>query len=541
MPVNLLNEKTLNQFLTELVFDGQSVQFIPNEEIRQKLSDIDFVQENADLIIKCMVLQYVKHRVRAYLVDHDNEPFLLPVTQDTPNLPEWAKKALAQNSQIYIFDKNFITTDLKEKLKAVCSFLDLCAANYLHAYIAELKQSRTPTKFRIDCLKTNNQFSTIENTLLIAKKYQHTLTQRIKRYKREKAEQKKLNEGTIFITNLSDVFHVVQLTTLEALDLEGSYMHHCVGNGCFDDTLLTNEVQIYSIRDKANRPHVTFETQDILLRQCTGKNNNRPAIKYLPFILEFIKRKKFKISLAAQKMGIIEQDGTYYNIYNLPKGFTIKGDLDLSHIGLTELPDLSNVTILGSFNCEGNRLKSLKGSPKKVDGSFNCAYNELSSLNNCTQEIGKNFICDNNKLETLLGGPTIVGRTYSCANNRLNSLEGVPNSINGNFICRRNHLINLLNGPIHVRCKYDCSYNILRDLIGAPINTNEMACYGNQISPISAIPIYAFSYPIHGININLLEDLRNKIKTPQKVIPHEAKDMSRTVAASIHQHSLENQ
>ncbi|MBR1825586.1 MAG: hypothetical protein IJ770_03260 [Alphaproteobacteria bacterium] len=40
-----------------------------------------------------------------------------------------------------------------------------------------------------------------------------------------------------------------------------------------------------------------------------------------------------------------EQDGVKYNLYNMPKGFVIKGDLDLHGKGLTELPDLSEVIV----------------------------------------------------------------------------------------------------------------------------------------------------------------------------------------------------
>ncbi len=37
-------------------------------------------------------------------------------------------------------------------------------------------------------------------------------------------------------------------------------------------------------------------------------------------------------------------------------------------------------TVTGDFNCKGNGLKTLKGSPKFVGGSFNCSDNELTTL-----------------------------------------------------------------------------------------------------------------------------------------------------------------
>lgn len=38
-----------------------------------------------------------------------------------------------------------------------------------------------------------------------------------------------------------------------------------------------------------------------------------------------------------------------------------RGNLDLSYMGLTELPDLSAVTVTGDFYCRENQLTSLQG------------------------------------------------------------------------------------------------------------------------------------------------------------------------------------
>ncbi|MBR1825746.1 MAG: hypothetical protein IJ770_04075, partial [Alphaproteobacteria bacterium] len=83
----------------------------------------------------------------------------------------------------------------------------------------------------------------------------------------------------------------------------------------------------------------------------------------------------------------LEQDGVIYNLYNLPDGFVIKGNVDLMFKGLTKLPDLSKVIVKGYFNCSGNQLTSLKGAPQKVGGNFNCSYNQLTSLKGVPQKI----------------------------------------------------------------------------------------------------------------------------------------------------------
>ena len=89
---------------------------------------------------------------------------------------------------------------------------------------------------------------------------------------------------------------------------------------------------------------------------------------------------KLKAKIKGIKYLPFEQDGISYNLYNLPKGFVIKGNLYLSHKGLTELPDLSEVVVKGDFNCSGNQLTSLEGAPKEVGGSFYCSNNQLTSL-----------------------------------------------------------------------------------------------------------------------------------------------------------------
>jgi len=79
------------------------------------------------------------------------------------------------------------------------------------------------------------------------------------------------------------------------------------------------------------------------------------------------------------------QGGVTYNLYKMPKKFVIKGNLNLSGLGLTELPDLSDVIVEGDFCCNNNRLTSLKGAPKGIGGDFMCLGNQLTSLAEISQ------------------------------------------------------------------------------------------------------------------------------------------------------------
>ena len=88
----------------------------------------------------------------------------------------------------------------------------------------------------------------------------------------------------------------------------------------------------------------------------------------------------------------------------------IRGSVDFSYQQLTELPDLSDVKVLGGFNCSYNRLQTLKGAPKYVSGNFYCNSNQLQTLEGAPKHIGVFFSCDNNsQLTTLKGLPKYIG------------------------------------------------------------------------------------------------------------------------------------
>ena len=115
------------------------------------------------------------------------------------------------------------------------------------------------------------------------------------------------------------------------------------------------------------------------------------------------------------------------------------GDLDLSNMKLTELPEiLKNVDIKGDFFCSTNKLTSLEGSPKTVGGDFYCSNNKLTSLEGSSKTVGGDFFCCDNNLTSLVGSPSSVGMNFVCRNNNLTSLVGAPSSVGGNFFCRNN-------------------------------------------------------------------------------------------------------
>ena len=96
----------------------------------------------------------------------------------------------------------------------------------------------------------------------------------------------------------------------------------------------------------------------------------------------------------------------------------INGDVDLYKLGLTILPNLQEVTILGNFYCNDNNLTTLEGCPEEVYGNFYCGWNDnLISLKWSPKRVGRNFDCSSNNLTSLEGCPEEVEGFFNCANN----------------------------------------------------------------------------------------------------------------------------
>jgi hypothetical protein len=101
-----------------------------------------------------------------------------------------------------------------------------------------------------------------------------------------------------------------------------------------------------------------------------------------------------------------------------------KGDLDLSDLKLTVLPDmLKDITVGGNFYCGNNKLTSLEGAPKSVGASFACSHNELTSLQCDHITVGGDFYCSFNKLTSLAGAPKSVGGDFICHSNNIKFTE----------------------------------------------------------------------------------------------------------------------
>jgi hypothetical protein len=165
-------------------------------------------------------------------------------------------------------------------------------------------------------------------------------------------------EGTIEVLHtFKDDWTIVSLKDAQALKREGKIMQHCVGNEQQDyiRSVANKTLQIWSLRDPNNQPHCTIEyaAKEKKIEQIKGKQNKGVVAKYTQYVstwLHLAEKRKLVKSFDIDELiniGVLVQDGTWYDVYNLPKGFTVTANLDLSELSGVTLPE--NLIVQGSL------------------------------------------------------------------------------------------------------------------------------------------------------------------------------------------------
>lgn len=373
MSINLLNEKALNDYLIELVW-GHNMPSILDGKSQANFKDIKYIESNKDTIVRSILTQYMKHRIRAYLTEREEYPFLIPLKMRS-GLPDWAVRALRNGQKVYEFDSGKMTEQLRHDLTTIRDFLYSAAESYVDKAVIAAKESKKGNKepkVRLDYLKTSNEYDTFEKTLSAAEKWhEHMVELSAKKAKNEKMYKESLS-GTKFIMDLPNGMKAYQLITPEALDFESEYMGHCVGHGAYDQGVADGSIKIYSIRDSNGEPHATLEVRGKSVYQCKGKGNKTPVQRYIPAVQGFVEAQKLEIKHDMKNIGLIKQDGKYYSIYDLPDGFVVKGDLDLSGMDVADI-NLKNIKVMKNLNLSGAKklppVLDLRGM-KEVDLSW---------------------------------------------------------------------------------------------------------------------------------------------------------------------------
>ena len=424
MALNLLNDKSFNDYLTDITYAGEHAP--KQQNFRGEFESPDYVYQHRDEIIKGILNQYIKLRVRDYILNLEKEPAFVLVDKNRADLPSWTGAVFNKGGKLYEFDGTKMSDKLRTDIITVRDYLYDVAGMYVDKVIETAKQTKRKPRIQYDYLKTSNEFATFDMALDAAHQWHEHMAEELARRNKRQELLKKSLVGVQHIMDLPGNMAAYQLMTPDALDFESEYMGHCVGRGSYDADVASGRTKIYSIRDEHGEPHVTLEVRGTDVHQIKGKQYNPPVHKYVPAVVKFIESQHLEIVNDLKNLGLIRQDGKLYDVLNLPRGFVVKGNLDLSNMGLTELPDLSTVTVLGGFECFGNQLTSLEHAPKSVGGDFDCSYNELTSLEHAPKSVDGDFYCAHNKLTSLEHAPKSVGGDFYCYDNELTSLVGAP-------------------------------------------------------------------------------------------------------------------
>lgn len=126
---------------------------------------------------------------------------------------------------------------------------------------------------------------------------------------------------------------------------------------------------------------------------------------------------------------------------------------------------------VGSFWCTGANIETLEGSPLKVKEIFNCNNCEkLKSLKGAPKKVGM-FTCSwCRNLHSLEGGPVEVEGGYDCSQCDLKNLKGAPKKIGGHFDCSMNRdLTSIADAPDTCEMGFNCNGCVkLKSLKGLP-------------------------------------------------------------------------
>ena len=146
-------------------------------------------------------------------------------------------------------------------------------------------------------------------------------------------------EDHVLVKDYGDGNKWVKLTTGECLNYEGAQMGHCVADYAHD--VESGYVDIISLRDKNNKPHVTIERakESGVVSQMKGKENKAPVQKYMPYVIDMLT-----------------------DIYNERGGieFADEGYNDLSEMGLSHSKDGTLKMITPPFEPDSFGYKSVE-------------------------------------------------------------------------------------------------------------------------------------------------------------------------------------
>ena len=159
----------------------------------------------------------------------------------------------------------------------------------------------------------------------------------------------------------------------------------------------------------------------------------------------------------------------------------VNGELDLSRLGLTELPPIPEG--ITSLRCSHNPLTSLPRLPSTLEMLY-CSYNQLTSLPELPPSL-EYLQCSNNELTGLPELPPSLYTLY-CNINRLSSLPELPPSLRI-LRCYNNELTSLPTLP-PIMVSINCYCNPLTTLPTLPLQLEELTCFTCRLTSLPTLP-----------------------------------------------------
>ncbi len=157
--INLLEEKSLNRYLQDLVYNGGTPTII-------RVDSVETARKNIDAIANNMVFQYFKLRIRTN-VSLANQACFVKIDKKRSDLPEWTKTTFARGEDIYEFDASKVTNEFRRELVRVRDYLRAVAVEHIESICqsgdietlktyAYLKNSEGYVDFNIVCKKAKH-------------------------------------------------------------------------------------------------------------------------------------------------------------------------------------------------------------------------------------------------------------------------------------------------------------------------------------------------------------------------------------------------
>ena len=386
---------SIEVFFNKVLFNGKIEDIKYRQKIKQELK-LDDIEQNRDLIIREMLYQYFKKRIRPHL--------------QTRTFP-------------LKFDANKLDSKLKQDINLIREFLYTVAERYLDIQVINAIRTKHDSIIRFDYLNGCNDYKDFSKTAKLAHKWwADTARQNI-----EKERNKKQSMNQAYkVMDCENGYYFVLLYGRDALQFEGKHMNHCVKNDYWANAIKKPEQELYSLRDANGEPHLTLEILNNQVVQCQGRSHTAPNPMLRKMVREFIEKNQFEIpdvNTWNKHIAYIKQDGVLYDVFNLPENFVVtQCNIDLCDMGLDKLPDMSTVTVVYGYNCANNNIKDLIGAPNSVYGDVKFTKNPLTSLRGMPRNIGGKIYLSDTQLTPKSFVPLYM-------ENKLDDIEGVDEKI----------------------------------------------------------------------------------------------------------------